>query len=530
MYRVLITGAIHRVGRELLSTQPDVSIDVRADLPYEQILEIIDGYDCILSRSETDIDRRMIDAGTRLKVIARAAVGVGNIDIEYATEKGILVLNTPAQNTNSAAELTLGLMLAAFRQIVLAHATMAGGGWDRHRFHGRELKGKRIGIVGLGNVGHRVAKFARGFDMEVFAYDPYIADETFTQHGATKCQHLDELLRVADVLTVHTPKNKETTGMIGARELALLPRGAVVLNAARGGIIDEAALAEALGSGHVGAAGIDTWGVEPVKEHPLKAFPQVVMTPHIGATTEEAQLRIGQVVAVQTLKALRGEVVDFPVNMPHVVSELSPEIQQYSVLAERLGGFAAQYIDFNPSEIHLLYRGELTSERGGLIRLAFLKGFLKHSVSDDTHVSFINAGSLAEQRGFTIGETNDPAFRPYRSAVRVTIAAGHRELQIGGTVFDQAHERLTYLDGFALEMEPRGHLLVIQNDDRPGMIGRIGATLGDGGVNIDAFELSRREKGGLAMALLRVDEPVSPEVLGRLAAVPGVRMVRSIDL
>ena len=254
------------------------------------------------------------------------------------------------------------------------------------------------------------------------------------------------------------------------------------------------------------------------------------MTPHIGATTDEAQRRIGRAVALQTIKALRGEVVDTPVNMPHLQAALTPELKRYSVLAERLGSFTGQYIDFNPSECRFIYRGELTTETATVVRLAFLKGFLSRTVDEDTHISFVNVGSLVESRGIGIVEEDDPSFEAYRSALRVVVSSKGKDFRIGGTVFDETHARFTYLDGFTLEMEPRGHFLVVRNQDRPGMIGRIGMTLGEGGVNIDAFELSRRSKGGVAMALIRTDEPVAPSIIEELQRMSGILRVHAIDL
>lgn len=530
MHKILVTGALDPIGLNLLRAHPDVELDYTPDLPYDQILERIGGYDCIVSRSETDVDRKMIDAGTHLKVIARAAVGVGNIDIEYATQKGILVLNTPAKNTNSAAELTLGTLLALLRKVVRAHQKMEGGGWDRHTFTGRELLGKSLGIVGLGNVGHRVAKFALGFDMKVYAYDPYISDDTFKKYGVIKCERLDDMLPRVDVLTVHVPKNKETSGMIGARELALLPRGSWVLNLARGGIVDEGALADALASGQVGGAGIDTWQVEPVKEHPLKKFPNVVMTPHIGASTTEAQRRIAETVAEQTLKALSGEVVDTPVNMPFLQAELPAELKRYAVLAERMGSFTGQYIDFNPSTIQFTYRGQLASNHSALVKLAFLKGFLRRTVDEDMYVSFVNVEDLVRKKGISLGEGEDPTWRAYNSSFHVTVQSDAGKFSIGGTVFDGSHDRFIDLDGFCFEVEPRGHLLVLRNQDVPGMIGRIGTALGNHHVNIDSFELSRQERGGVAMAMIRTDDRVGEDVHQLLAAIPGILSVRVIHI
>lgn len=527
MQRVLITGKLAQVAFDLFGQEPEVELTYRPDLPYEQILDLIDGFDCLVSRSETPVTREMIDRGTRLRVIARAAVGVGNIDIDYATEKGILVLNTPGMNTNSAAELTMGLLLSVMRKIVPAHQNMQKGGWDRHRFSGFELRHKTIGIVGLGNVGHRVAKFARGFDMKVLAYDPYIADRVFEQHGARKVS-LDELCREADVITVHVPKNKETTGMIGPHQLGLTRPGVVLLNAARGGVIQEAPLLEALKTGRVRGAGIDTWDVEPVKDNPFAELPQVTMTPHIGASTEEAQIAIGRTVAEQTLKALRGEVVDYPVNMPQMrILEGSPA-KRYTALAEKLGRFAFQYADFSPSSLELLHRGGLDENDVRLVRLAFFKGFLQNA--SDELITYVNAERKAAQQGIHTTMGIDPMSDQYESSVRFVLSAPGKRLQVAGVVYGAGHMRVTLVNDFVFEMEPRGTLLVTTNIDRPGMIGYIGTVLGNHQVNIDEFELARNRQGGEAMALIRVDEEAPDKVLTALMQHPGMTSARRIRL
>lgn len=527
MYRVLVTGKLATVAFDILGRDPEVEVTYRPDLPYDQILELVGDYHCLVSRSETPVTRELIDRGTQLQVIARAAVGVGNIDIEYATEKGILVLNTPGMNTNSAAELTLGLLLAVERKILSAHQNMLAGGWDRHRFTGWELRHKTIGIIGLGNVGHRVAKFARGFDMQVLAYDPYITDRVFETHGARKVT-LEELCQQSDVITVHVPKNRETTGMIGPAHLKQMKESVVIINAARGGLIQEAALLEALKTGRVRGAGIDTWDVEPPKENPFAGLPNVVMTPHIGASTDEAQYAIGSTVAEQVLKALHGDVVDYPVNMPQMhVLEGSPA-KAYTALSEKLGRFAAQYVDFTPSALSLLHRGKLDESDLRLMMLAFLKGFLMHS--SDELITYVNAERKAAQRGLVLDQGLDTEADQYESAVRFVLSAPGKRMQVAGVVYGAGHMRITLVNDFVFEMEPRGTLLVTTNLDRPGMIGFIGTVLGEQEVNIDVFELARNRPGGEAMALIRVDADAGDAVLQALRAHPGMTSVRRIRL
>lgn len=526
-HKVLITGALHPLALRILEAAPDVAVAYHPDLPYGQVLAEIAPYHALISRSETDVTREMIDRAPNLKVIARAAVGVGNIDVDYATEKGILVINTPGKNTNSAAELTMGLLLAVVRNIVPAHMNMQREGWDRHRFTGTELLHKTIGIIGLGNVGSRVARFARAFDMTVLAYDPYISEAVFEDHHAEKVE-LDELIVRSDVITVHVPKNQETTGMIGAEHIARMKDGVILLNAARGGLIEEAALLAALKSGKVRGAGIDTWDVEPPRGNPFRDLPNVVMTPHIGASTVEAQHRIAETVAEQVLKALRDEVVDYPVNMPRLNVLMTPRVKGYTVLAERLGSFAVQSLDFNPRTIQVQYRGELTSDEGAMIRRAFLKGFLKNTASEA--ISFVNAEQKAAERHIQVTDVDDPAFSDYPSAIRFVISDGKETFSVAGVVFSANNYRLSQVNEFNFEVIPEGHLISMVNIDRPGVIGDFGTLLAKNGINISQFELSRNMPGGKAMSLVRVDSPVDKAVLDALRGIRNMVSVRVIQI
>jgi len=526
MYKVLITGAIHECGLELLRQEPDLEIHYLPDRPHEELLGLVEPFHCILSRSETAITRELIDRAPNLKVIARAAVGIGNIDVAYATEKGVLVFNTPAKNTNSAAELTMGLLLSAVRKMVPAHKHMEDLRWERHTFTGTELLGKTLGIIGLGNVGHRVARFARAFDMEVHAFDPYLADEVFERHQARKASW-EELLRESDVISLHVPKTRETSGMIGAAEIEQMKPGVILINAARGGVIDEVALLAGLKSGKVSAAGVDTWEIEPPQENPFRELPQVVMTPHIGASTVEAQVRIAESVANQVPRALRGEVVDSPVNMPNVQVMNNPQVRAYAALAERLGRFASQFVNFVPHQVELKFRGSLARNEGSLLRLSFLKGFLleKHE-----NVSYVNADQCAEAAGLRVEEVGDPGFTDYESALKCTLSGPEGRFQVGGVVFSGEHPRITLVNEFVCEIEPAGTILVTTNRDQPGMVGVIGTLLGEHRVNIDQFELARNTRGGEAMALIRVDDGISEEVVEELRCRPGITSARKIQL
>ncbi|MCH2266041.1 MAG: phosphoglycerate dehydrogenase [SAR324 cluster bacterium] len=526
MYKILVTGSIHEIGLEMLRKEKDIKIHFAPDLPLAEILKIIAPFHCILTRSETPVPKELIDKAPKLKVIARAAVGIGNIDVDYATEKGILVINTPGKNTNSAAELTIGLLLSAMRKIIPAHIHMSKLKWDRHTFTGTELLGKTIGIIGLGNVGHRVARYAKAFEMEVIAYDPYIADEVFERHHARKCTW-DELISTSDVITLHVPKTEETTGMIGAKEFSRMKSGVVILNSARGGVIQEKSLLEELKSGKVAAAGIDTWEEEPPQDNPFRNLPQVVMSPHVGASTTEAQMRIAESIANQTPRALRGEVVEYPVNMPSVQVLGSGPVASYASLAEKLGVFSSQYISFTPTHLEIKYRGKLAKQDGTLLRLCFLKGLLQ---SHKNFVSYVNADQQAENVGLHIEETEDPGFTDYESALKCTFTGAGKEFAIGGVVFSGPHPRITLINSFVCEFEAEGTILATTNQDRPGMVGILGTCLGKNGVNIDQFQLARNTRGGEALSLIRVDDDLPEAVVEELRNKEGITSVVKIVL
>ena len=526
MYKILITGSIHEIGLEILRKEKDIEIHYAPDLAFDEIFKIIAPFNCIISRSETPVTKELIDVAQNLKVIARAAVGIGNIDVNYATEKGILVINTPGKNTNSVAELTIGLLLSAVRKIVPAHCHMRKLKWDRHIFTGMELLGKTMGIIGLGNVGHRVASYAKSFEMKLLAYDPYIAEEVFERHHAQQCT-LDELISSADIISLHVPKTAETIGMIGAGEFSRMKHGVVILNTARGGIIQEKPLLEQLKSGRVAAAGIDTWELEPPKENPFLDLPQVVMSPHVGASTVEAQKRIAESIAIQTPRALRGEVVDYPVNMPSVQVLGSGPVSSYISLAEKLGSFSSQYIEFTPTNLEISCRGKLARHDGSLLRLCFLKGFLQ---SKQNFVSYVNADQQAENSGLHIEEKDDPSFTDYESALKCTLFASDRKITIGGVVFSGPHPRITLINSFICEFEMEGTILVTTNKDQPGMVGVLGTCLGKNRVNIDQFQLSRNKRGGEALSMIRVDDDLSESVLEQIRKQEGITSVCKIVL
>ncbi|MCX6117135.1 MAG: phosphoglycerate dehydrogenase [Proteobacteria bacterium] len=514
----LITGALHSNALDAFNANPRLKIKYFPDCSREVLFSHLPDCNVLVTRSETDVTREVIDAAPLLKVIARAAVGVGNIDITYASEKGILVINCPGKNTNSAAEMTLGLLLGMFRNLPQAHEKVKSGGWDRHRFTGRELRGKKIGIVGLGNVGHRVAKFCNGFDMDVYAYDPYISPTLFDQHSAKCVGTLKELASIVDVMTFHVPLNKETKGMVTPDVLQSMKPGSWIVNAARGGIYRELDVIPFLKSGHLAGLAVDTFETEPNVCKELLDLANVWVAPHIGASTVEAQLAIGDTIYDQVIKSIDGGVVDYPVNLPQVGVISDPKIKAYSVLAEKLGSLAGQLIESNPQKVEILYRGDLAGLDHRLIRLSFMKGYASRAVND--FVSFVNAESHMSRLGIAFTDREEPAFDSYRSALKVRLLSQDGiSMTVGGIVFDDFIPRLSLFNDFYFETEPNGHLLFIENEDKPGVVGDLGQFLGDHGINIATFELSRNKRGGKAMAVIRIDQEITDEKLEALSKI-----------
>lgn len=526
---ILITGKLHPDVIDRFQSNKKIELLYHPDCSREKLFEMIPSAHALITRSETAIDRELLDLAGKIKVIGRAAVGIANIDVEYATEKGILVVNTPGKNTNSAAELTLAGLLSIFRNLHKANATMEQGQWNRHEFNGNELKGKTIGIVGLGNVGHRVAKFCHGFEMIVYAYDPYISLQKFQSHQVKHCESLHELLRKVDVLTVHVPLNSETKAMVGSKELAMMKTGSFVINAARGGVIEELALLAGLNSGHIRAAFIDTWEGEPQPMKELVSHPKVCASPHIGATTVEAQMAVGESIYSQVMSALEGGVVDHPVNLPQIGVLNDPLIKSFGILAERLGLMVGQLMEENPSKISLIYKGKLANLDHSLIRLAWMKGYLSCAV--DSYISFVNAQATFSELGLELHEEIDPEIESFRSVLEVeVIFSNQQRLIVGGIVYDESNIRLSLIDGFVFEVEPKGNFLLVRNEDQPGVVGHIGTSLANHKINIDSFDLARRKIGGEAMALVKIDDQPSADLLKELTNLPHMIQVQTFHI
>jgi D-3-phosphoglycerate dehydrogenase len=482
----------------------------------------------VMIRSATQIDAEALAAAPNLKVVARAGIGLDNVDVAAATERGVMVVNAPTSNITSAAEHAVALLLAAARQIPAADASLREGAWKRSKFMGVEVTDKTVGVVGLGRIGVLVAQRLAAFGTTLIAYDPYIQPGRAAQLGV-RLVSLEELLRESDFITIHLPKTPETLGLIGAEQLATTKKGVIIVNAARGGLVDEAALADALRSGQVGAAGLDVYAKEPCTDSPLFGLPNTVVTPHLGASTTEAQDKAGTAVAHSVRLALQGEFVPDAVNV-QAGGVVAQEVRPGLPLAEKLGTVFTAVAGGLAQSITIDVRGKLAEFDVTVLQLAVLKGVFADVVEDQ--VTYVNAPLFADQRGLEVAMTSDVESPDYRNlvAVRGAMADG-TEVTVSGTLFGKNQlPKLTEIDGFDIDLDLSGHLLFFVYADRPGVVGTVGAALGEAGINIAGAQVSRTTKGGEALMAVTVDSPVSPELLADIAGRIGAREARAADL
>ncbi|MFD2608936.1 phosphoglycerate dehydrogenase [Deinococcus taklimakanensis] len=488
-------------------------IDYQGNMDRAETLRRLPEYDALITRSRTRVDRELIDAaGPRLKVIGRGGVGVDNIDLDYASLRGLLVLNAPESNNVSAAELAVTHLMAAARGLSRSDARTRAGEWDR-KFLGLELKDRTLGIVGLGRIGSIVADRAQGLRMHVVAFDPYVPESKFERLGVERAATLEELLTRVDALTVHTPLTEETNGMIGAAQLALLKKDAIVVNAARGGIVDERALVDALHSGHLFAAGVDVFVDEPpTPDHIFLSAPNLSITAHLGANTREAQERVGAEIVSRVLDALHGDVSKGAVNAPALDAKTLEALGGYLTLGEKLGRILTQLLP-GAQDIEVTFRGEFPADPAPVVTAA-LVGYL--SGSTDETPNMINARALARERGLNLAVREESDSPDYQTEVIVTVkrqtGEKTRTRTVGGTVFGRS-PRLTRLRDYRVELDPEGYILIASNQDKPGAVAKLSNLLGTWGVNIAGMALGRAEKGGQALFTLTLDDGLTPEQL-----------------
>ena len=531
MFRILITDDIGSAGLALLKEAADVEHDIVKLPPPEKLREIIGGYDAVITRSGTSLTAEVFAVGKRLKVAGRAGVGMDNIDIDAATLHGILVMNTPEANTLAAVELTVALMLAVCRKLPLANDSIKKGDWTRNKFLGTQLSGKTLGIIGLGRIGSRVAGRCQAFGMTVIAYDPYIAEEVADRIHVRLVANLDELLRTADIITVHTPLTEETQGMIGGREIARMKDGVRLINCGRGGIMNEAALLDGLTSGKVAGLGIDVYSVEPPKEDLLRRLlgrDEVVATPHLGANTIEAQRDVAVQVVQQAIEALRGENFRNVVNLPFPDGVDYRSLAPYMNLAEKIGSILMQLIRGRISRVEVEFRGEEVESSEKPLTVALLKGLLSPILSED--VNFVNAPRLAGERGIQVAHRRHPAAEGYSNIILCRAVSTKETRLVGGALFLHDQPRLVLLDDYRIDALPTGPALILSNRDIPGVIGKVGTLLGERGINIAEWQMGRSGPGGEAVSFINIDTPVGDEVMRELRALSTIVDVRQVTL
>ncbi len=525
--KIIVTERIAEEGIEYLKNN-GFEVDTKYGLPREELLEIIGNYDAIIVRSVTKVDEELLKKATSLKVAGRAGNGIDNIDVKGCTQRGIIVVNTPESNIMAAGELAVALAFAVFRNIPKVHIAVKNKDFRRNKFIGNELDERTAGIIGLGRIGSIVAKKLMGCNMKVVAYDPYITDERFAQVGVEKCETLADLLKQADLITLHTPKTAETKGMIGEKEINMCKKGVRIVNAARGGLVNEKALYDAVVSGQVAGAALDVLDPEPSYDkkpeeqdyhNPLMDLDNVVITPHLGASTSEANFNVGTKITELVCSALKGEMVA-AVNMPSMQAKNIDELRPYLTLAEMLGKIYYQSEKETVQKIEIIYSGDLADMETRVISLSVLKGFLDPIIKEK--VNYVNAELMLKNMGVQMTESKSSHLEKYTNLITVVFTTKKGSQSVSGTIFAKGELRIVDFFGYKLDFEPTPHVIAIQNVDKPGIIGGIGTILGSAGINIAAMQWSRSNGGEKAVSFVSVDVEVDENVLNQLKNIDGV--------
>ena len=520
--RVLIADQLSPAAVQIFQSR-GVQVDVKTGLSKAELLEIIDQYDGLAVRSATKADKDVIAAAKRLKVVGRAGIGVDNIDIPAATAAGVVVMNTPFGNSITTAEHAIAMMFALARQLPAADLSTQAGKWEKNRFMGIELYGKTLGLIGCGNIGGIVADRANGLKMKVIAYDPFLSPERAVEIGVEKVE-LDQLLARAEVITLHTPLTDKTRNILNAEALAKTRQGVFIINCARGGLVDEAALRAGLDSGHIGGAAFDVFVEEPAKANVLFGHPNFIATPHLGASTLEAQENVALQVAEQMADYLLTGAVSNALNSPSVTADEAPKLKPFVALAEKLGAFAGQMVDADLKTIEIEYVGEVSKLNVKPMTAAGLAGILRPMLAE---INMVSAPSVAKERGITVSESRQELSPVYDSLMRITVTSASGERAFAGTVIGGV-PRIVEVKGMELDAPFAAAMLYINNLDKPGFIGALGALLGDAGINIATFNLGRTAAGGDAIALVGVDQAPAPSLLSAVQALPHVKEARAL--
>ena len=528
MFKLLVSDPISDFGIQKLVDAEDITVVKQTGLSEDELVGIIADYDALLVRSQTRVTARVMEAGKNLKVVGRAGVGVDNIDLQAATQNGIIVINAPDGNTITTCEHAFAMMMALSRHIPQAYAKTINGVWDRKTFLGVELMNKTLGVLGMGRIGSEVAKRAKAFGMDIIGYDPFMTEERAEKLGV-KLGTVDEIIRAADFLTVHTPLTPETKHMIARPQFEVMKRGMRIINCARGGIIDEMALVEAIDEGIVAGAAFDVFEVEPPQpDHPFLSHPKIIVTPHLGASTVEAQENVAVDVSEQVLHILRNEPFKNAVNMPPVAPAVLNKIQPYFTLAEKLGQFASQMTKSPILEIRVNYSGDLAEVDTQTITRHIVKGVLTQHFGSD--VNIVNSVHLAKTRDIHIIVQQSHVAKGFTNLLSVTLKTNTEERLVAGTLLNGYGERIVQIDKYPVDLSPEGHLLLISHDDKPGVIGIVGTLLGSNGVNIATMQVGRKIVGGSAIMVLSVDKAIPEEVIAKLKETTDIKKAKEIVL
>ena len=526
-FKVLISDSLSKEAVDILQKEKEFKVDVNTKLTPEELKKVIKDYDALLVRSATKVTADIINAADKLKIIGRAGVGLDNVDVEAASKKGIIVVNTPGGNTISTAEHTFSMMMALSRTIPQADLSMKKGEWERKKFMGVELYGKTLGIVGLGRIGTEVAKRAIAFGMTVIAYDPYLSAEKAKDLGIENVD-LKTLFQKSDYITVHTPLTDETKHMISAKEFAVMKKGVRMINCARGGIIDEEALVKAIEEGKVAGAAFDVYENEPPKGSKLIGLDKVVLTPHLGASTEEAQTNVAVEVANTVRDALLNRGVKNAVNVPCVDVEMYKVIEPYLKLAEKMGSIQAQLVEGHIKKVKIKYVGDLLKYDLTPFTVSIMKGILTPILQDT--INFVNALVISKERGINVVETKTAEVQDFANLISIEIETDKMTSSLVGTLFTKVNPRIVKLNEFYVDSVPEGYMLFVQNNDVPGIIGTIGTILGNNGVNIAGMSFGRDEKGGKAVSILNIDSDVPKPVLEEMRKAKNVNEVKLVKV
>jgi len=527
MKRVLVSDSMSSEGVAIFKNTPGIEVDVITKHTPEELKDLVSNYDGLVVRSSSKITKEILESAGKLTVIGRAGAGVDNIDVPAASKKGIVVMNTPGGNTVTTGEHAIAMMLSLARKIPQATASMKAGKWEKSRFMGNEYCNKTLGIIGIGRIGTVVADRAKGLKMSVMAYDPFLSPEAAEKMGITLAS-LDEIYGAADFISVHTPKNKETTGMINADAFAKMKKGVFIINCARGGIISEKDLYDALVSGKVAGAALDVFEEEPTKNMDLISLDNVICTPHLGASTDEAQTSVAVAIAEQMVDYLLKGEIRYAVNFPSVSADLMTTLSPYITLAEKLGKFHAQILSGGIQEVNIEYSGEILKYDVSPITIALLKGLLTPILNEN--VNYINAPVIAKERGINVKESKSSAVGDYRSMIALTLKTSEIESTTAGALFGRQDPRIVRINQYTVDVIPEGHLLILYNNDKPGVIGNISTTIGASNINIARMHLSRLQVEQKAMVVLSTDSPLDSELLKKLKNTPNVISVQELDM